>query len=302
MCGHAKPSLITTPKAPILTSRRFFKGTLCYNKSMNITILGAGAFGMALASVLIENNHEVTFYDPLKYPDTTLENALKNSEANVLAVPSNFAPELLEKLPKEPPLIVASKGFLSLDLFKEFKDCAFLSGASFAKDLIDKKPTVLTATGKLAEALFTTPWLSIDRTRDELGVLLCGTLKNIYAIGSGYRNLEPKSAEFAEYVRLAHIETREILYMNGANRGTSDLSCGLADLIMTCASTDSRNYTFGRQLREGISGTPGMTAEGYSAAKALPNSGLKVPEHVLILRGICQLISGYDSKVEEPRG
>ena len=43
---------------------------------MKITIFGAGAFGTALGNILEENGHQITYYDPVKYPDRSLTSAV----------------------------------------------------------------------------------------------------------------------------------------------------------------------------------------------------------------------------------
>jgi len=218
---------------------------------MKITIFGAGAFGTALGNILEANGHQIEYYDPIKYPDKGLTSAIEGSEINLLAVPSNAAPKLMLFLPHDKPLICASKGFLTMASFKPWgNNFSVLSGGAFAADLNEKHETVLTATSPLIKQLFTTTWLTFDETTDNTGVLLCGALKNIYAIGSGYWGLSYGTTDFDDFINSALNEMKTIVAANGGKPQTVDLSCGLRDLVITCASATSRNYDFGTKLKK----------------------------------------------------
>ncbi len=218
---------------------------------MKITIFGAGLFGTALGNILEENGHVIEYYDPVKYPDKGLTSAIEGSEVYLLAVPSNATPKLLLFLPHDKPLINASKGFLSSVQFRAWgENFSVISGGAFAADLNAKHPCVLTATSPLIKQLFTTSWLTFDETNDVTGVILCGSLKNIYAIGSGYWGLKYGTPDFDDYINSCLSEMKTILLHNGCRPETVDLSCGLRDLVVTCASPSSRNYDFGAKLKD----------------------------------------------------
>lgn len=268
---------------------------------MKITIYGAGAFGSALGDVLSENGHEIKYYDPAKYPDEGLSESIEYAEVNILAVPSHAAPKLLLFLPHQKPLICASKGFLSLASFLPFgNNLSVISGGAFAADLMNKKPSTLTATSDLAEKLFKTSWLTLDRSTDNLGVMLCGSFKNVYAIGAGYWHLQYGTPDFDDYINTALGEMRTILSANGCNPNTSNLSCGLNDLVITCASTASRNYDFGTKLKKdptlGVKALKGTvrtnTTEGVSTIAQIPTTKSFIkPDGVPILDRIITLVT-----------
>jgi len=218
---------------------------------MKIAIFGAGAFGSALGEILTGNGHQVDYYDPEKYPDKNLTSVIDGSEINILAVPSNAAPKLMLFLPHDKPLICASKGFLTIASFKQFGDnFSVISGGAFAADLNNQKPLTLTATSDLVEQLFKTNWLSFDRTDDNIGAMLCGSFKNVYAIGAGYWGLKYATPDFDDFINSVLNEMRLILMQNGGKPETANLSCGLNDLVVTCASPTSRNYDFGVKLKK----------------------------------------------------
>lgn len=244
----------------------------------HITIYGAGAYGTALASVLEENGHKITFYDPYKYPDIDLLTAGQNSDISLLVTPAVAVPEILPSLPKDKPLILASKGFLSLKPFADFGDFQVLSGGAFAEDILAKKPTKLTITSSLVAGLFITPWLTLEHTPDKLGVMICGSLKNIYAIGAGLYDFHAGTDNFEHYIHSAIDEIRLILSANHCDPLTASLSCGEQDLRLTCGNDErSRNYAYGAALRRHPGAQPTATTEGLSAIHSIETT----PEFVL---------------------
>lgn len=266
---------------------------------MKITIFGAGAFGTALGKVLEDNGHQIEYYDPVKYPEKGLTAAIEGSEAYLLAVPSSAAPKLLLFLPHDKPLICASKGFLASASFKPFTNFSVISGGAFAADLNSKHPSVLTATSPIIKQLFETDWLKFDETSDVSGVLLCGALKNIYAIGSGYWGLKYGTTDFDDFINSALLEMKSILQANGSKPDTVNLSCGLRDLVITCASPKSRNYDFGMKLKKDpelgkkvISGQAKTgTVEGIGAITAINKTpSFKKPANTPILDRIVALV------------
>lgn len=242
---------------------------------MKIAVMGKGVFGEVLGDILIENGHEVSFYDPIKNHDT-LEDVLYNANLILTVVPSNVISDLLNKLPKNIPLINATKGILTDRLFKDFKDWMVISGPGFAKDIEAHKRTLLTATDKRIIELFQNDYLKFELTDDRLGVLMCGALKNVYAIGAGYFGLLPESNEMQDYLQKVENEMKLILAENGANPQTVELSCGIGDLKLTCSS-DSRNYEFGMKVREDEDYRPDKTTEGITTLSAIRDHQIKLP-------------------------
>ena len=274
---------------------------------MKITFLGAGAFGTALESIALYNGHETKFYDPIKFPAISLGNALNGAEVVVYCAPSDQAAKLLPKLDKSIPLICASKGFLSLEPFSDFKHFSALSGAGFAKDIKaaldigNEKATKisLAGTSELIEQLFSTEKITIEYTKDTLGVLLCGALKNIYAIGAGYHSSDASMT----YLKGAILEMSDILSYNGADKDTLRLSCGVADLVLSC-NEGSRNYRYGEELKNSdhIKGRrlpDSNLIEGVSAIMSLDNySDFKVPASATTFYDIVELVKKEEHAAE----
>lgn len=248
---------------------------MIYNGRMKVAIIGAGAYGVALGGVLAEKGHAVAYYDKYKN-NAKLQDVLSGAEYIILCVPSDVAGEVLTELPKNVPLIVATKGFLNDDIFADFDDYMVLSGPGFAEDISAHKSTLLTATDERIVKLFTTEYLDFDATTDTRGVLMCGALKNIYAILAGMNNLQPGTDLHEKYLAQVADEMRAILAANGADAATVDLACGVGDLRLTCAMP-SRNYEFGQMLRGNSDILPEKTVEGATALKRIKNGEIVVP-------------------------
>lgn len=259
---------------------------------MNIAILGAGAYGRALGKIVSNNGHDLSFYDPKIMPDISLEQAAKNADAVIICMPSNFLPSFLEDYPadfKLKPTFLASKGLRSVDIFKDFTNFAILSGPTFAQEIMDGKQSVLTATNQLAVDIFSNQQIEIEICQDIQGVLLCGSLKNAYAIGAGF-NSDSENAVAALIVK-AHAETRKYLLEHGANPDTAELACGIGDLVLTCSSDTSRNYTCGKKLHAGQNLddilTELQTVEGINALHELDiNDDYPLLLHIARIAGL----------------
>ena len=254
---------------------------------MKIAIIGAGAYGTALGGILDEKGHEVCYYDPIL--DTPLEEVLNGAETTLLVSPSFTLPDLLPNLPKDVPLIVATKGILSEELFHDFDKLMILSGPGFADDIKAHNKTYLTVTDKWLEELFDVNYLEFDYTPDVRGVLMCGALKNVYAILAGYLGLLPGVEEYEKYITEVAEEMQALLSSNGADPGTVDLYCGVGDLRLTC-DTPSRNYQFGQKLKADSNYQPETTVEGLSTLESIRNGDIVLPDNLPHLNKILEII------------
>lgn len=254
---------------------------------MKIAILGAGVFGTALGGVLADKGYDVDYYDP-KIEEERLTDVLANAAYVVLCVPSKAAPHLLPHLPHNKPLIVATKGILTDRYFEEFRDWMVMSGPGFAEDIKHGKETLLTATDKRVEELFGTDYLKFDHTEDRRGVLMCGALKNVYAVMAGLLGLDRETLSWYEYVAAAAEEMRSLLARNGASKDTVELACGLGDLELTCA-LPSRNYEYGLKLRDDVGAETDQTVEGLTTLDRIKRGEITVPSSAQILRKMLEL-------------
>lgn len=246
---------------------------------MRIGVLGAGAWGAALAHVARGGGHEVHVWSR----GGALE-ALGGSEGLILAIPAQGVREVLSGLKSivtnSIPLIISAKGIeQGTGLFMNevaaevlpAADPLVLSGPSFASDVVKGLPTaVVMAAARLdtarhwAEAL-SLPQFRIYASDDVKGVEIGGALKNVLAIACGIsdgRGLGDSARAalttrgFAELTRFAA--------KLGAKPETLMGLSGLGDLLLTCSSRQSRNYSFGFELGQGKT-----IAEALAAARGV---------------------------------
>ncbi len=203
------------------------------------------------------------------------------SDVLLLAVPAQHmrATCLLLKphLTHDTQLVICAKGFEQVSgsqmsrVVNEATDrfSAVLSGPGFASDVARGLPTAQvlaaidwkTAT-KLGNAIGHKA-LRIYFSDDVLGVQMGGAVKNVLAIAAGIvagRKLGA-SAHAALVTRAFH-ELTGFGHKWGGSRATfTGLSC-LGDLLLTCNSPQSRNFTFGRHLGEGLTVAEALAATG----------------------------------------
>jgi len=150
---------------------------------------------------------------------------------------------------------------------------AALSGPSFATDVSRGLPTAVTVAAEdivkarmLAERL-SGPALRCYSTDDLMGVEIGGSLKNVLAIAAGAVDGAGLGASaIAALVTRGFVELRRIGASFGARPETLMGLSGLGDLILTCGSAQSRNYSYGLALGKGetLDGRP--LAEGVATA------------------------------------
>ena len=238
---------------------------------MKLGVLGAGAWGSALAHVARTAGHEVHVWSR----GGALE-PLREAQGLILAVPAQGVREVLSGLKSivtnsgnRLPLIISAKGIeqgtglfmneVVAQVLPQAKPMV-LSGPSFAADVMKGLPTAvvmaareITQAHQWAEAL-SLPQFRIYASDDVKGVEIGGALKNVLAIACGIsdgRGLGDSARAalttrgFAELTRFAA--------KMGANPDTLMGLSGLGDLLLTCSSRQSRNYSFGHALGEGKS-------------------------------------------------
>ena len=153
---------------------------------------------------------------------------------------------------------------------------AMLTGPSFAADIARGLPTALTLAcaddevGQKLQSGLSTACLRLYRTTDTVGAELGGALKNVMAIASGVAI----GARLGESARAALITRgypemqRLALALGGRPETLAGLS-GFGDLVLTCTSTQSRNYRYGLALGQGDVFDPATTVEGAATARAV---------------------------------
>jgi glycerol-3-phosphate dehydrogenase (NAD(P)+) len=150
-----------------------------------------------------------------------------------------------------------------------------LTGPSFAADIAVGKPTALTlamadADEEAIQALLSTSALRIYLSDDMIGAQLGGALKNVIAIAAGI----VIGAGLGDSARAA-LMTRALAEMiryaqkQGGRSETLFGLSGFGDLVLTCTSSQSRNFRHGAAFGEGIKTDENVTVEGVTTAHAV---------------------------------
>jgi glycerol-3-phosphate dehydrogenase (NAD(P)+) len=142
-----------------------------------------------------------------------------------------------------------------------------LSGPSFAADVVKGLPTAVTMAGptfalakQWGDAL-SLPQFRVYASDDVRGVEIGGALKNVLAIACGIAD----GRRLGDSARAA-LTTRGFAELTrfgralGARPETLMGLSGLGDLLLTCSSRQSRNYSFGFALGEGETAAQAMAA------------------------------------------
>lgn len=217
---------------------------------------------------------------------------LADCDALLLVTPAQttraVARELAATLKTPRPLVDCAKGielgtnlFLSEVLADVAPDWprAVLSGPSFAVDVAAGLPTAVTLAAEsedLARALASAlraPNLRLYHSTDVRGVELGGAAKNVLAIGCGVAaGLRLGASASAALIARGFAELSRFGHAYGAQPHTLMGLSGLGDLVLTCSSEQSRNFSFGLALGRGKSvaeASGGKLAEGATTAQAL---------------------------------
>jgi glycerol-3-phosphate dehydrogenase (NAD(P)+) len=317
-------------------------------KTTKVSVIGAGSWGTSLANLLAVKGfkvklwcYEEEIFDSIVsdrenkvylpeirlsknvIPNTDLENVLSGANLVILVVPSHVMRETVEKIKphvtEEMIFISASKGIenntyktmtqvveeiLELPVSK----CGVLSGPSFARELGELKPTVVTVASKdidtaaYVQKVFASTYFRVYTSQDPIGVEVGGAVKNVIAIASGVVDgMKLGLNARAALITRGLVEIRRIGLAMGANPHTFSGLSGVGDLILTCTGSLSRNHTVGFKLGQGkklddILNEMRMVAEGIKTAKSVFNLGKKLG----IELPICEEIYNVLYKGEKP--
>ena len=285
-----------------------------------IGVVGAGSWGTALADLLAGKGYAVDLwaYEPevarsinedrenrLFLPEIILEKGLRASndlagvvsgkDMVLMVTPTHetrrVAGIAAPHIPDDAIVVSASKGIenqtlLTMtgvlgELLPGGDRLAAISGPSFAIEVAQKTPTVVTAAASRidiandVQAIFAAPHFRVYTNTDVIGVELGGAIKNVIAIASGIVDgLGLGLNTRAALITRGLAEIRRLGIRMGANPHTFAGLAGVGDLILTCTGTLSRNHTVGKMIGEGkklddILAEMRMVAEGVKTAKSV---------------------------------
>ncbi len=259
---------------------------------MKIAIIGAGKWGQALHHAFSRNNDVViTSRTSREIPGfVSVEEALKR-EHLVLAIPAQCVRGWMEEhfVDRGQKILVAAKGIeiatgaLLNEILESFLPpdrLAYLSGPSFAKEVMESLPTALVVSSlspalaeRFAGAL---PEFIKGYTDDDVaGAEVGGAYKNVIAIAGGVCDgLELGNNARAAMIARGLVEMSRFGVHLGARAETFLSLGGAGDLFLTASSRLSRNYRVGLGLAAGksleeILAELGEVAEGVGTARAL---------------------------------
>ena len=211
------------------------------------------------------------------------------------------------------PLVLCSKGIEERSgalLHKVAKETceqapiAVLSGPTFAHEVAAGLPTAVTLAAEdqgLAEQLrdrIARPTFRIYLSDDVAGAEIGGAVKNVLAIACGI----VEGAGLGQNARAALIargfaEMTRFGLANGAKRETLAGLSGFGDLVLTCSSTSSRNYSLGKGIGEGRSAAELLSdrktvAEGAFTAPVLARLAGEMGIDMPVVAAVNKLLSG----------
>jgi glycerol-3-phosphate dehydrogenase (NAD(P)+) len=296
--------------------------------SERIAVIGAGAWGTALAILLAGAGRDVTLWarDPEKVaalaatrenprlPGVRLPEALRlthempGADIALVAVPMQTLRGILPTLP-DAPLVLCCKGLetgthLLPPEIVQGRPAAILTGPNFAHEVAAGLPAaavLATPDAALRAALIAalhTGTLRLYGSADIIGAALGGAAKNVIAIAAGV----VMGAGLGENARAALI-TRglaEIGRLNVALGGRPETISGLSglgDLLLTCTGPSSRNFSLGFALGQGqsladILATRAAVTEGVKTAPALLARAAATGTEMPITEAVTNLLEG----------
>lgn len=293
-----------------------------------IAVAGAGAFGTALAIALAREGRAVSLWardigdmavtrrNERHLPGVTLPNSVTVSadrslftraDVVLLAIPMQALAGFIgqnTRFLNGRTLVACCKGIdlqtwvgpsgVIRSICPE-SPVSVLTGPSFAADIARGLPTALTLAGgdETLQAQLSTPTLRLYRSADVIGAELGGALKNVIAIAAGV----VMGAGLGDSARAALMtrgfaEMQRFALAKGARAETLAGLSGFGDLVLTCTSTQSRNFRLGYSIGQGVGFDPSITVEGAATARAVAalakHDGIDMP----ITRMIAALVDG----------
>jgi len=202
---------------------------------------------------------------------SNLGTATKKSILIVIAVPAHALNEVTLRLSKylnpATHILIATKGIEqdTCDFLTEVVErnintnkLAVISGPSFAVDIIKEVPIGFSLgvtnvrTKNLIKSLIENDNIKLRVTPDLIGIEICGAIKNVMAIASGIlEGMKVTDSTKALFLTEALNDIKELIDALGGNKKTILSFAGFGDILMTCTSPTSRNYTYGKFIGEG---------------------------------------------------
>ena len=304
-----------------------------------VGILGAGAWGTALAAVAARNNHRVVLWDinpiiadsingthkhPYALPNVMLNPLIRgtphieevgNCPLILGVVPAQFMraglTQLAEHFQNSSSLTLCAKGIekdtgrLMTDVLEETipgTRAVVLSGPTFAGEVALGLPTAITLAAKdPSDASYVAEIIGGAQFRtyvsdDPIGAQVAGATKNVLAIACGIA--EGKSLgqnAIAAIITRGIAEIARLTTALGGSAGSMLELAGVGDVVLTCTSSQSRNFSFGFHV--GLEQTPisdliksSGTVEGFGTAASVAYLSQRLQIDMPIMQAVAQVL------------
>ena len=301
----------------------------------SVSVIGAGAWGTALADVAVRAGRDVTLYARNPEHAAQMQATRVNPRLSGVRLDQNIrvtadiaaaaradiilavtpaqhmrgaVTHLAPHLKPATPLVACAKG-IERGTHKFMTDViaaaapsaipAILSGPSFADDVARGLPTAVTLAARddaLASALVQALGSATFRpyhTTDVRGVEIGGAAKNVLAIAAGIvvgRNLG--ASALAALTTRGFSELARLGRACGARAETLAGLSGLGDLILSCSSTQSRNFALGIALGRGEPPPAGKLAEGEFTAPVLVELAASLQVEMPLSNAVAAILAG----------
>jgi len=245
---------------------------------------------------------------------------LAQCSAWLVVTPAQHMRSVLEAAPRsEVPLVLCSKGIeersgsMLHHVAAEARPAApiaVLSGPTFAHEVAAGLPTAVTLAaedqglGEMLRDRIARPTFRIYVSDDVAGAEIGGAVKNVLAIACGVvdgKGLGQNAR--AALIARGFAEMTRFGLANGARRETLVGLSGMGDLVLTCSSTSSRNFSLGKGIGEGRSAAELMAdrktvAEGAFTAPVLARLAERMGIDMPVVAAVAKLLSG-EANVDE---
>jgi glycerol-3-phosphate dehydrogenase (NAD(P)+) len=286
---------------------------------MSIGIIGAGKWGSALAFAFSQKN-DVCIYSrtPRNIPNFVSLQEILKCEYLIITVPAQQVSSWLKEnfIFNNQKILVASKGieasstkFLN-EIYSDYvadENIAFLSGPSFAFEVLSSLPTALVVNSvndslsKEFTSLFP-DFIKAYTSTDVVGAEVAGAYKNVIAIAAGIcEGLSLGKNAAAALISRGLVEMQRFGLAYGAKEDTFTGLSGAGDLFLTASSNMSRNFRVGLGIAKGKSQEEilqelGEVAEGIGTTYALHEISQSKDLYLPIAKEVYEMLEGKNPK------
>jgi glycerol-3-phosphate dehydrogenase (NAD(P)+) len=272
---------------------------------MRAVVVGAGAWGTAVAHLLRGRGHDVF----VARRDALDDAPYAEADLVVLAVPSHAFRDVLAHVSGVAPVLSLAKGLdpstgERLSTLVRDRPVAVLSGPNMAEEVIAGLPgaTVIASEDErlalwLQEA-FNSLAFRVYVNADVVGVELCGAAKNVIALAAGgVDGLGLGDNAKAALITRGLVEMARLGEAFGAEPETFFGLAGMGDLMVSCFHPSGRNRRAGELIARGA--TPddaraqiGQAVEGLTTAPVLRDLSRRIGVELPITEGVCAVVEG----------